>query len=228
MGNVRSTSGHPQERTIRTGTAEHSVEQSEPNAGIAQLATRRNHRAAETAYGLCPHHLEQYADGHHHPNRPGLRLRSRPLQRAAVQTSHPAQGGRSVDTLHPVPQQGLCAKLLVVLPQIRRGSAGEAPHAMDSKRTPLPLRRTEKSGNPAFDRKKLIFLIHHRVHRVTRSSFKFFSYNVIQSICHSDDRREEESREHIGMENISGCTRDPSLHSVPFWMTKTGKKNKTL
>ena len=28
------------------------------------------------------------------------------------------------------------------------------------------------------------------------------------------------------MEYTCGCTRDPSLHSVPFWMTKTGKKNK--
>ena len=158
MGNLRSASGHPQERTIRTGKAEQPVvqakrpvSQAEPSAGIAQLATRRNHRAAETAYGLCPHHLEQHADSHRHPNRPGLRLWSCPLQRTTVPSPHPAQGGRPMDTLHSVPQQGLCAKLLVVLPQIRRGSAGKAPHAMDAKRSPLPLRRTEKSGNPAFD-----------------------------------------------------------------------------
>ena len=35
--------------------------------------------------------------------------------------------------------------------KIGRGGAGKGPHAMDAKRSPLPLRRTEKSRRPAFD-----------------------------------------------------------------------------
>ena len=54
----------------------------------------------------------------------------------------------------------------------------------------------------------------------TDSHGVYLIFNVIQSICHSDDHREEESREHIAMEYTCGCTRDPSLHSVPFWMTR--------
>ena len=96
---------------------------------------RRNHRTAETADRLRTKHPEQHADRHHHTDCPRLRHESRRHESVALQVAHSAQGGRTVDSLHPLLEQGVCAKFLFLFRKVGRRGASKAPYALDAERS---------------------------------------------------------------------------------------------
>ena len=107
---------------------------------------RRNHRATETADRLRTHHPEQHADRHHHTDCPRLRHESRRHESVALQVAHSAQGGRTMDSLHPLLEQGVRAKFLVLLRERERRGASKASHSMDTAGKAVPLSGIEKRG----------------------------------------------------------------------------------
>ena len=169
MGHIGGASGHPQERTLRTGAAQRGACPTEPRARKPKLVPGGHQRLSETAHGLCAHHPQQSADGDRHPDSARLWLLGRALQRTADAPAHPAQGGRSVDSLRAACASWLCAELLLLLCAARRRGAGKSPHPLDTSGTTLSVRGIEEGGDFAADRIGVNLIVHHRVHGVSQS-----------------------------------------------------------
>ena len=104
-----------------------------------------------TADRLRTNYPEQHADRHHHTDCPRLRHESRRHESVALQVAHSAQGGRTMDSLHPLLEQGVHAKFLVLLREREWRGASKASHSMDAAGETFPVRGTEESRGTAFD-----------------------------------------------------------------------------
>ena len=87
-----------------------------------------------TADRLRTNYPEQHADRHHHTDCPVLRHESRRHESVALQVAHSAQGRRTMDSLHPLFEQGVRAKFLFVLCEREWRGASKASHSMDAGR----------------------------------------------------------------------------------------------